>query len=118
MPEGQWRSKEFTSGRARDYFSIFGWHKLKNLKICLSICTYLRSFRNFWVGLCPLGPYSGFATADGYFNFNFVFSLYSQILNDKSIYIYSLSNIVWLILCCFKDSHFLSSFVIKFIKFQ
>jgi hypothetical protein len=44
-------------------FEFLGGHKLKNLKICLSICTYVRGFRNFWVGLCPPGPYSGFATA-------------------------------------------------------
>ncbi len=41
--------------------SIWLKFELKNLKICLSICTYVRGFRNFWVGLRPLGPYSGFA---------------------------------------------------------
>ncbi len=39
-----------------------GGHKLKIFKIYLSIYTYVRGFRNFWVGLCPSGPYSGFAT--------------------------------------------------------
>jgi hypothetical protein len=43
-------------------FEFLGGHKLKILKICLSICTYVRGFRNFWVGLCPPDPYSGFAT--------------------------------------------------------
>jgi hypothetical protein len=47
---GEVRNLQVGGGRNRGG----GGHKLKNLKICLSICTYLRGFRNFWVGLCPL----------------------------------------------------------------
>jgi hypothetical protein len=51
-------------GEHMTIFQFLGRHKLKIFKIYLSIYTYVRGFRNFWVGLCPLGLYSGFATDD------------------------------------------------------
>ncbi len=61
-PSGEARNLQ-VGGHVTIYEFLAG-HKLKNLKICLSICTYVIGFRNFWVGLCPPGPYSGFATGN------------------------------------------------------
>jgi hypothetical protein len=80
--------RAFTSGEARNLqvgghvtiFEFLGGHKLKNLKICLSICTYVRDFRNFWVGLCPPGPYSGFATG---FHYRRVFTITKFTINGS-----------------------------------
>jgi hypothetical protein len=41
MISEQWRSQEFTSGWARDYFLIFGWaqtQKFEDLSVNLHLC--------------------------------------------------------------------------------
>jgi hypothetical protein len=52
----QWRSQEFTSGWARDYFSIFGWaqtQKFEDLPINLHLC---KGFSKFLGGPVPTRP--------------------------------------------------------------
>ncbi len=52
----QWRSQEFTSGWARDYFSTFGWaqtQKFEDLPINLHLC---KRFSKFLGGPVPTRP--------------------------------------------------------------
>ncbi len=52
----QWRSQEFTSGWARDYFSTFGWaqtQKFEDLSMNLHLC---KRFSEFLGGPVPTRP--------------------------------------------------------------
>jgi hypothetical protein len=45
-------------------FQLLGGHKLKNLKICLWICTYVRGFRNLWACAHPAPILASLLTGD------------------------------------------------------